>query len=261
MAHRPVIGLNMSLEMGSRYTGEELHIPLSYVDAVIAAGGIPLCLPPAEDNAEMAIVLSFLDGIVLIGGDDYSPDHYGGHPQPPGELVPERRDRFDIKLARRVLEETNLPVLGICGGHQLLCITRGGALIQDIKTEWRPPTGQTLLPHSKNDRRGAWKNRFRHPVLMEPGSLIAQVVKIPGGAELQANSSHHQAVDPVRLGEGFRATAWTADGIVEAIEPARDSLWSKTDRFVLGVQWHPEQLTGEKPHRNLFTALVKAAGK
>jgi putative glutamine amidotransferase len=261
MSHRSVIGLNMSLEMGNKYTGYDLRVPLNYVDAITAAGGIPVCLPPVEDDASAASILSCLDGILFIGGDDYRPDHYGGHPQPSNELMPERRDRFDIMLARRVLRDTNLPVLGICGGQQLICIAQGGSLIQDIKTEWPPPQGQAILPHSKTDRHGAQKNRYRHPVRLEACSLIARIINMPAGEMLPTNSSHHQAVDPNRPGLDLRATAWTADGIVEAIEPSPDSVWSRTGRFVLGVPWHPEQLQKEKPHRNLFAALVTAAIK
>ena len=164
-------------------------------------------------------------------------------------------------LARRILRNTNLPVLGICGGHQLICISQGGSLIQDIKTEWPPPQGQTTLPHSKNDRHGAQKNRFRHSVRIKPGSLIAHVINAPTSEMLSTNSSHHQAVDPRQPGLDLCATAWTEDGIVEAIEPSPDSVWSRTGRLVLGVQWHPEQLQNEKPHRNLFMALVTAAKK
>jgi gamma-glutamyl-gamma-aminobutyrate hydrolase PuuD len=251
----------MSLEMGNKYIGYGLRVPLNYVDAIISAGGTPVCLPPLEDDALVASILLSLDGILFIGGDDYWPDHYGGHPQPSSELIPERRDRFDITLAHRVLRDTNLPVLGICGGHQLICISQGGSLIQDIKTEWLPPQGQAILPHSKNDRYGAQKNRYRHPVRMETNSLIARIIDAPAAAMLPTNSSHHQAVDPCQPGLDLCATAWTADGIVEAIEPSPDSAWSRTGRFVLGVQWHPEQLQDETPHRSLFAALVTAAIK
>ena len=105
------------------------------------------------------------------------------------------------------------------------------------------------------------KRRFRHPVRMEQGSLVARVTGKEPGSMLQANSFHHQAVAPHRLGRDLCATAWTPDGIVEAIEPAAGSAWARTGRFILGVQWHPEQLSNEQPHHNLFTALVAVASK
>jgi len=261
MGRRPVIGLNMSLETGKRSAGDELRVPLHYVDAVISAGGIPVCLPPAERDAWPDAVLSRLDGVLLIGGDDYLPGHYGGHPQPQGELMPERRDRFDMMFARWGLDETDLPVLGICGGHQLLSLVQGGALVQDIRTEWVPPEGQATLPHSGRERRGVMKRRFRHLVCMEPGSLAARVTGTEPGSMLSANSFHHQAVAPHRIGRDLCATAWAPDGVVEAIEPAPGSTWAKSGRFILGVQWHPEQLSSDKPHHHIFAALIAAAAK
>ncbi len=251
----------MSLEAGKKSAGDVLRVPLHYVDAVISAGGIPVCLPPAEREAWPDVIMSHLDGILLIGGDDYLPDHYGGHAQPQGELMPERRDRFDMAFARWALEETSLPVLGVCGGHQLLSIVQGGVLIQDIRTEWIPPEGRTTLPHSGRERRGVMKRRFRHPVRMEPGSLVARVTGTESGSMLETNSFHHQAVAPHQIGRDLRATAWASDGIVEAIEPAPGSAWARTGRFVLGVQWHPEQLSNDKPHHNLFAVLIAAAAK
>ena len=255
----PVIGLNMSLAPIADEDRWELQAPLTYVDAVTGAGGLPLFLPPYTEAAMIREIVPRLDGFLFIGGDDYHPEHYQGRPQPEHELVPERRDRFDVALAGWILEETTLPVFGICGGHQLLAIARGGALVQDIKRDWPCPADISPIPHAKNDRSDANKSGFRHPVEVKPGSRVAGIVNVAPGCRLDTNSFHHQAVDPEKPGQDFVVAARTADGIVEAIEPAPDSQWAKTGRFVLGVQWHPERMQDEEPQRHLFTALITAA--
>ena len=275
--------------------------PLCYIDAIEGAGGIPLCVPPFHDHRQIREIIPLLKGFLFIGGADYRPEHYGGHPQAAAELVHPRRDRFDVALARFILEETDLPVLGICGGCQLLTIARGGALVQDIGTEWTAPAGGLPLPHSRQDRekqgpiaeagqmRGGrqsvkvgitagkkpaavWDNEreaktdktkeapfFRHPVRFASRSLAARATGTPPGAVLATNSFHHQAIHPDRVGKHLIASAWSADGIIEAIEPAPGSPWAASGRFVLGVQWHPERMQDEAPHRQPFLALVKAA--
>jgi gamma-glutamyl-gamma-aminobutyrate hydrolase PuuD len=259
MARRPIIGLNMSLDMVDKYEKFGLLVPLGYVDSVADAGGIPLCLPPYPDLTMLREIITIIDGIVFIGGDDYRPEHYGGHPQPEDELMPERRDRFDLGLAKIVLQETALPVLGICGGHQLISIAQGGGLVQDIQREWNFPADCAPLPHSRKDRNDEEGKDFRHPVRVEADSLVARVVQIHSGDSLMTNSTHHQSVHPLKIGRDLRASAWSADGIIEAIEPSADSLCARSGRFVLGVQWHPEQMQDEEPHRNIFRALVEAA--
>lgn len=261
MTRRPIIGLNMSMDMVDKYEKFGLLVPLGYVDSIAGAGGIPLCLPPCSDTTIAKEMLPLLDGIVFIGGDDYRPEHYGGRPQPEDELMPERRDGFDLDLAKMVLQDTVLPVLGICGGHQLISIVQGGSLVQDIKTEWDFPADCTLLPHARKERNDEKERAFRHPVRLEVDSLIARVVQIPPGALLMTNSTHHQSVHPLRIGRYLRASAWSPDGVIEAIETSADSSWALSGRFVLGVQWHPEQMQDEDPHRNIFRALVEAAQK
>jgi putative glutamine amidotransferase len=204
-------------------------------------------------------VLGLLDGIVFIGGADYRPEHYGGHPQPENELVLKRQDNFDIELARLIFQETALSVLGICGGHQLINIAQGGALVQDIKTERKAPAGRPIIPHAGRDRKDVPGTDFRHPVILEKDSLVARAVDVPPGDIFMTNSVHHQAVHPQRLGLYLRASAWSADGVVEAIEPALDSPWAVSGRFVLGVQWHPERMQDEALQRNIFYALIKTA--
>ena len=273
---RPLIGLNTSQTDMEDPLRAKAVCHMKYIDAVAGAGGVPVVIPPFTDLSMLDEALSKLDGFCLIGGPDYDPAHYAGHAQPSEEVMHARRHRFDLALAQALLERTRKPVLGICGGHQLLNIALGGALVQDLTTEWgkmgtEPNFPQTTvaavavsreigrcphfpLPHSGAERKGTSQegNVFRHEVRLAPGSRIARII---GAASVQANSFHHQAAQPQCLGRGLVATAWAADGVIEALEPAQGS------RFVLGVQWHPERQTEEPQHRAVFEALVKAARK
>ncbi|NPU85082.1 MAG: gamma-glutamyl-gamma-aminobutyrate hydrolase family protein [Syntrophaceae bacterium] len=257
MENQPLIGLNMSVL--EQEGADVLRVHLDYPDAVAAAGGWPLCLPALDDPDFLREVLPMLDGVLFVGGADYDPGHYGGHPQPAEELVAPRRDRFDLELARRVLENTDLPVLGICGGCQLLWIACGGGLVQDIRTEWAVPGGGPPLPHAGKDRTGIDPGPYRHDVLLTPDSLAAAGVGNPPGNRVETNSFHHQAADPAHPARHLIVSGKSEDGIAEAVEPGPDTDWTRSGRFVLGVQWHPERMRDEEPQRRLFEALVAAA--
>jgi len=250
---RPLIGLNTSqMDLEDPLKAKAI-CHMKYIDAVAGAGGVPVVIPPYTDCSMLDEGLGRLDGFCLIGGPDYDPAHYGGHTQAPGEVMDARRQGFDLALAQKLLERTPIPVLGICGGHQLLNIALGGALVQDLRTEWQP-SGPHLhpLPHSGDERKGTSQegNVFRHEVRLAPDSRIRRII---GAATVLANSFHHQAVQPGRLGRGLVATAWAEDGVIEALEPPQGG------RFVLGVQWHPERQTEEPQQHAIFEALVRAA--
>jgi len=257
MENHPHIGLNMSVL--EQEGADVLRVHLDYPDAVAAAGGWPLCLPALDDPDFLREVLPMLDGVLFVGGADYDPEHYGGHSQPAEELVAPRRDRFDLELARRVLEDTDLPVLGICGGCQLLWIACGGGLVQDIRTEWAVPGGGLPLPHTNRERPESDFHRYRHAVQLAPESLAAVAVGHPPGNRVETNSFHHQAADPARPARRLVVSGRAEDGVVEAVEPGPDADWKRSGRFVLGVQWHPERMRDEEPQRRLFEALVASA--
>jgi len=199
----------------------------TYAQAIAAAGGVPVVLPPVDADA-IAHLLEHLDGVCLSGGPDLDPVAYGAHTRHP-ELGPTAPALDDYELAlARAADVCGLPVLGVCRGAQALNVARGG----------------TLHQHVAGHRQSEPATTPTHAVALAPSSRLAQIA---GATELVVNSFHHQAVDAP--GAGLRVVGRASDGGVEAIEdPARP--------FVIGVQWHAETLPAHAP---LFAALVAAA--
>jgi putative glutamine amidotransferase len=230
---KPLIGINVDIEGGPP---PHMEVQTTYVAAIQQAGGIPILLPPMNDE-DLEQVFARLSGLLLIGGRDYCPTRYGQDPEPCIELTHPLREDFDFRLLKKVLTGTDLPILGVCAGAQLLNIIKGGTLIQDIPTEF--PDSQV-----KHSRGGDAQNGYhKHLVKIEKNSFLSQFYT----EDVEVPTSHHQAVG--KLGDGLRAVAFAEDGIIEAIElPGRP--------FTVGVQWHPERdiLTSNK----LFSGFVKA---
>jgi putative glutamine amidotransferase len=208
---------------------------VGYCDPLAAAGGLPLVAPAFSDPQLVEEALDAVAGVLLIGGPDYHPDAYGGHPQPAEQLMERRRHDGDLLLVSAVLRR-RLPVLGICGGLQLLVIGCGGALVQDIPSEWPGP-----IVHSADEP-------YLHPVMIIRGTRLHGLL---GADRLDVNSHHHQAARPDRL-LGLEVAATAHDGVIEAVE-------DRTHRFRIGVQWHPERLAGSPASQALFSGLVAAA--
>ncbi len=227
----PLIGLNGDFHRTE--WGEVAGVFSAYVEAIIQAEGTPLILPPLPEGAAFAALLERLDGLVLTGGLDLPPEWYGQETHPNTRPADPRRLKSDRALVETALTFP-IPILAICMGCQLLNVALGGDLIQDIPTQM-----EGALPHAP-------KERF-HPVRIEPSSRLAGIV---GRMELEVNSSHHQAVK--RPGKGLRPVAWAPDGVIEAVE-------GSGERFLLGIQWHPERLRERPEHMALFRALVQAA--
>jgi len=251
---RPLIGLNMTLlDMDNPLKAKAL-CHTAYIDAVAGAGGIPILIPPYTDMSMLERALEPLDGFCLIGGPDYLPSHYGGREQPAADLMHSRRHHFDLALADILLrKKERTPVLGICGGHQLISIALGGALVQDLRSEWKPrDSDASTLLHANVERKGTPQEDegYRHEIRIEKGTRMAKIV---GVTKLLTNSYHHQALRTDRMGEGLVVSAWAPDGVIEAIE-SKDA-----KRFLLGVQWHPERQQQEAAHKAVFTALVEAS--
>jgi putative glutamine amidotransferase len=216
---------------------ERFRIDSRYFNAVSAAGGVPILLPPVPEEQAVREQLARVDALLISGGADISPARYGRPPHPSETLVHPRREAHDLACAAAALE-SGLPILALCYGMQLLNIALGGTLIQDL-----PPAASGAIHH-----RHAEPDSI-HSITIEPGTMLSSIL---GRTALEVNSSHHQAVD--RLGNALRVSARTNDGIVEAVE-------ASDGRFILGVQWHPERLLHRPEQLAIFSRLIDAARK
>jgi putative glutamine amidotransferase len=227
---RPLIGISSYGRAGQRQT---FSLPCEYVDVVRLAGGVPVVLPAVEGDIPEA--LEAIEALILPGGGDVDPAHYGGARHEANYGISAERDGFELALARAALARPDLPILCICRGMQLLNVALGGDLLSHIPDHYGDE-----VAHRHPELRPV-----PHPVRIEPASRIAGIL---GATELTVWSVHHQAVN--RLGKGLRAVAWSPDGVIEAVESERHP-------FLIGVQWHPELAAlADDRQRRLFEALV-----
>jgi putative glutamine amidotransferase len=229
---KPLIGIGSDVFVsdGER---DRAFVFTTYVDALRRAGAIPVLIPPQPENA--ADVVDGLDGLLLAGGEDCDPAAYGEQRHPTVEVTMDpRRQANDLALAKRAREK-GLPTLGICLGVQVMNVAAGGTLIQHIESD---------IDHASEP-----SDRHRHEVSIDGGTYLSTIL---GEREFNVNSSHHQAIRD--LGGGLRVTAHAPDGIVEGLEDPRHP-------FYVGVQWHPEDMGGERSASAIFGAFVEAARK
>jgi putative glutamine amidotransferase len=216
MERRPRIGIAMRID----HPTDRFYLSRHYSEAVEAAGGAPvhISLIPKVDYVDA--VIAGLDALLLPGSDsDIDPLRYGQQPHPALGSVHPIKDATDLLLIDAV-ERRQLPLFAICYGMQALNVSRGGTLIQDIRSQ---------LPEAVKHEQGAPRDRPSHAVRVEAGTKLSEILGTPS---LLVNSHHHQSVET--LGANLVATAWSSDGVIEAIEDPRP------DRFVVAVQWHPE---------------------
>lgn len=215
---RPVIGITLDSEDSGSYSNLPWYaLRQNYADAVAEAGGLPLPLPHEPDRAED--YLDIIDGLVITGGAfDVDPSLFGASQQHPTVVTKDRRTAFELAATRGALDR-DMPLLGICGGQQLLHVALGGTLIQHIPDEITKPLDHEQL--NPRDEPG-------HSISVLSNTLLHRIVRTDS---LEVNSAHHQAAKDVS--DRIAVNAIAPDGVIEGIE-ATDT------RFALGVQWHPE---------------------
>ena len=217
---------------------DRVRVNRAYTDAILAAGLIPLIVPPMSTKLVPAI-LDSVGGLFLTGGEDVDPSYFGAARHPATSAANDDRDRCEIALAREA-SVRRIPTLAVCRGVQILNVALGGSLIQDLPSEHGGP-----VDHDAEGRR----NLRVHSVEVSAGSRLGGIID---ASSIATNSFHHQAVD--KIGAGLRAVARSSDGVVEAVE-CTDRAW-----WAIGVQWHPEELTEtpEEWDRRLFSAFADA---
>lgn len=209
-----------------------LTLRQQYIDAVLRAGGTPVVLPPSMCPSHAGRCLEICQGLLLTGGGDVDPAYWGEPPSPALGYVSPVRDYFEITLTKKALA-ADMPILGICRGMQVINVAGGGTLCQDL---------QTGMSHQQN----APRSQLFHDILINVESKLGQIYKT---SPVGVNSFHHQAV--ARVAQGFKPTAASRDGTIEAME-------REIVGFVLGVQWHPEDLD-DNCSRALFREFVACA--
>lgn len=212
----------------------------NYVRSLIDAGGAPILAPVTLNERDLRAMYDLAGGVMLAGGADVDPALFGEARHEKTAGIDPDRDRAEFLLARWAVADDK-PLFGICRGIQSLNVAFGGSLIQDIPSQW--PT--TLQHNGHYD--GATREQVLHTVRAEPGSRVAQML---AASEAGVNSFHHQAVRQVA--QGFVVTSRAGDGVIESIElPDR--------RFVVGVQWHPEEMSESRADMmRLFVTFVNA---
>jgi putative glutamine amidotransferase len=249
MSRPPTIGLSTGFTDYGDYLGVALSRP------VLAAGGVPIVLPYAEDRNGRAALLDRVDGLLLGFGRDIDPQRYRGELHPAMTEVSPARDEFELALVAEALDR-GLPILGICRGMQLLNVALGGTLYPDRSAYPEPAREHPGGDWETWDRvcaatlgRGPMPEHPSHPIVVAPGSRLAAAV----GESARVNSYHHQAV--AELGDDLDAIAWSDDGIVEAMMLTRD------DR-VVGVQWELQvSWLEDRRFLELFAGLVRDAAR
>ena len=234
----PVIGFTLDYEEKQTYSKLPWYaIRENYFQLASRHGAIPIGLPHELELVEP--YLDRVDGLVVIGGDfDISPALYGDAEVHDTVTIKERRTQFEWKMSEGAIKR-NMPVLGICGGQQLLNVVLGGTLIQHI-----PDEVDTDIAHEQPNPR----NEVGHSVTVKEGTLLHQIV---GATEIGVNSAHHQAAKAA--GDGCIISGLAPDGIIEAIELPTDQ-----HPFCLGVQWHPEYQVTQADDK-INAAFVEAA--
>ena len=214
-----------------------------YRQAILHVGGEVRVIEPSMGVKD---ALTGIDGVLLTGGADVVPARYGETPHPTVVETDPARDEFEVGLVKAA-RERDLPVFGICRGIQVLNVACGGTLVQDLPSQ---------VPGAVTHKLSVPPNQpysLAHEVWIDKDSVLAALMRerLSDADSCEVNSRHHQAIKTVA--PGFRVSATSPDGVIEAIEDA-------SQRFCVGVQWHPENFWRTGEFRSLFEGFLDAAG-
>jgi putative glutamine amidotransferase len=241
---RPVIGL--ATQTQKAIPGElpgVFIVGQKYVRVLTAAGAIPWLIPLVEDEPTLRSIYDRLDGVFLAGGHDVHPSQYDEPRLDCCQETDAARDWTELRLIRWAVEDGR-PVLGVCRGIQMINVALGGSLYQDLTLQYPGSIRHDYFPTASEFSR----DYLAHPIRIEPHSRLADLL---GAGKLPVNSMHHQGIR--KLATGLRPTAHAPDGLIEGFEGGNG-------RFLLGVQWHPEELVQtSESQRRLFAAFIDAA--
>jgi putative glutamine amidotransferase len=241
--HKPLIGCTTYRKTSDQTPPIDIFgLMPSYLEAIVAAGGVPVMIPLGLSDDNLIDILQQMDGILLPGGGDIEPRVYQGNGHPTVSGIDEDRDRVELTVARTAVAQQK-PLLAICRGMQVLNVALGGSLWEDV---------ELLMPQAMHHEfvNSHPRNYLAHMVTIELDSFLARQL---GVEETAVNSLHHQGIR--RLANPLRATAVAPDGLIEGVEVIDHP-------FAVGVQWHPENLIHNAPHMlGLFQGLVDAASQ
>lgn len=237
----PVVGITAfcDCEHNKKYT----KIRCSYINAVYRAGGTPIIIPPFDTHKQLKEYIALIDALVLSGGEDIDPASYGEDNVIELENINPDRDKWEISLFREAYK-AEIPILGICRGMQLINVSLGGSLYQDLEHQLNCEFSHLPLDSKRREN----LEYVNHKVNILKNTTLN---KILAADHLDVNSHHHQAIKD--LSKSLTIAAKSECGIIEAVE-------NKAESFLIGVQWHPEDLIDNSSYfMNLFAELIKAA--
>lgn len=241
--NKPLIGLTAERWSSGYQPAPDSNVQgvlRTYVEALLGAGALPVVIPLGLSDEDRKALVARLDGVVLPGGGDIDPAVYGQEPHPALSDVDPLRDSLELSLARDAAQ-SDLPLLAVCRGIQVLNVALGGTLVQDI-----PSQVPDALKHSFR-LVDAPREHLAHAVKVSEGSRLAAILGTP---ITSVNSRHHQSID--KVAPGLEVVAHAPDGVIEGVElPAHP--------FLIGVQWHPENLQAIPEMKRLFVRFVEEA--
>lgn len=231
---RPLIGVTMNGNLEEK--APKCTLGYDYIKAVEMAGGIPILIPVIKGAPHIENYVSMLDGLLLTGGADIEPDFFGEETLPEIEEIEIHRDRMELQLFEAARKK-QIPIFGICRGAQVINVAMGGTLYQDIYSQI-----SGVKQHSGQD---VAREDEMHSVEIPEHTALKRIL---GDTRIGVNSFHHQSVKD--LGRGLIVNAVSEDGIIEGVESVEDG-------FIIGVQWHPENMVEKHPvMKELFTSFI-----